>query len=344
MKTRFESLGIFLPEKIFSTEEIEVRMSNDLRLDLERKTGIKNRRICSENENSLTLALNAAKDCLKNSSYKASDLDIIINASITRDIGGNNITFEPPFSLFIKNELDAKYAINFDISNACAGMSSGVYVLDNMIKSGVVKNGMVVSGEHNTLVSETAMNQIKDIYDDKLASLTVGDCGAAFIMDKSTTDNEGIDLIEFLTMAEYAELCVAKPSSQMQFLVMYTKSKEMNAPHVIISLPQFMDDTLKKSGKKFTNDIFDYIIPHQISNKITKLYIDAISNYFSTEPLNMLSCYEKFGNTSSTSLFLALYENLKQGKIAKDSKILFISTASGITVGLISFIIGKMKI
>lgn len=119
--------------------------------------------------------MDAATDCLKNSRYEARDLDIIIYSGITQMKGSaNKFLYEPAMSLYIKNQLGAESAMNIDISNGCAGMLNGVYILDAMIKSGTVRNGMVVDGECITSAAEAAIKEIENVFDEQFASLTLG--------------------------------------------------------------------------------------------------------------------------------------------------------------------------
>ena len=90
VKTRFESVGLYTPEKILSTRDLLSQMETEPWFDLEDLTGIKNRRVRSESEDSYTLATAAAEDCLQNSRYKASERDVIIYSAITRFKGALN--------------------------------------------------------------------------------------------------------------------------------------------------------------------------------------------------------------------------------------------------------------
>jgi 3-oxoacyl-[acyl-carrier-protein] synthase-3 len=80
---RFESIGAQLPARRLSTDELMARTRHRTRIQLERLTGIHERRVVGPGEDSFTLAVGAALDCLSRSRYRASDLDVVINASIT---------------------------------------------------------------------------------------------------------------------------------------------------------------------------------------------------------------------------------------------------------------------
>ena len=343
IKSRFESIGLYLPERVVTTRELLSQMNKKPEFDFEKITGIKERRVLSDSENSLTLAIDAAKNCLKNSQYVIGDIDVIIYTSITRHVEGLKMLFDPPISLLIKKELGAHKAINFDISNACAGMITGAYALNSMIQSGIVKNGLIVSGESISHIANTAVKEIENPIDEQFASLTVGDSGAAIILDKSPNEDEGIDFIDLITFAEHAHLCYGMPSKQNPGIAMYTKSTEMHRV-AIDNWPILLEETLKKLGKDFHKEEYDFIILHQTSTRAIHAFMKAGEDHFRKEMPQSLFSVEKFGNTSSTSHFVVMYNGIKEKKIKKGSKIIFIPLASGMVIGCLSAIIGELKV
>ena len=73
---------------------------------------------------------------------------MLIVSSITRHVGGLRMQLEPPVSVSLKEALGARHAMSFDLSNACAGMMTGVFILNDLIRQGRIRRGMVVSGEY----------------------------------------------------------------------------------------------------------------------------------------------------------------------------------------------------
>lgn len=342
MKSRFESMGLYVPAKEVTTAELMDRLQSNtkLNIDFEEITGIRKRRWRSEDETSYSLAMNAARDCLRNSRYQARDLDIVISTSISRTLKPHTYCLDPALSVFIKKELGASGARNFDINNACAGMMTGAYLLNAMIKAGVVKNGMVVSGEAITPIAETAVHEISGPFDEQFASLTVGDAGSAFIMDASPDENEGIDFVELMTLAHYAQLVIGKPSEISGNPCMVARPKELHESLVYGSL--FLDGNLKKYKRRL--DEYTYVIVHQVTAKMAKLYLKVFGAVDNKEHLPTLMSAEDYGNTASTTLFLILYNGLKQQKIKKGDKILLISLASGACFGHLSFTMGGLEV
>ena len=355
LKSRFESMGCYMPVKVVTSKELMDKMETKPIFDLGDVTGIENRRYRSETEDSFQLGLAAAKDCLSHSKYKAKDIEVVIWTSITQLKNGSEFSYEPSMSLYIKNELGANAALNFDISNACAGMLTGVFILDNLIRGGIVKNGLVLSGECITHISDTALKEIKEPIDDQFASLTVGDSGAAVIMDQSPNEEEGLEVSEFLTMAEFADLCIGMPSALNPGIAMYAKAVELHAES-IKRVPRWLVEQLEKHEylvRKYKNitRTIDFVIPHQTALKFMLSAMKDIFAYAKTiekikdfEMPELLTYIQDFGNTSSTSHFVVLYHALKDKKVKPGNTVLLVPHASGITVGAFFLRLGNLEV
>jgi len=346
--TRFESIGRFLPSKIVSTRELIERMPFKPPFDLEDITGIKTRRVHDKTdgsfEDSFVLASEAAKDALSRSKYRAEDLDVIISGSIVRYKDGLTHHSEPPFALFLKRALGNAKALTFDVSNACAGMMSGIYVLDRMIKAGVVKNGLVVSGECITPIADTAVEEISQPFDSQFGSLTVGDAGVAVILDGEATDADKIHQIELMTCSEYSQLCIGMPSDQRPGAALYTNNHEMHKEDRLQLWPNFQADILSRFGSSFAEEKYDYIVHHQVSTKFIARIQKFSSKLLNTEMPESLSCVEQYGNTASTSHFVVLYDHLKDKKVKKGAKFLLVPAASGVVTGCLSATISSLEV
>lgn len=338
--TRFESMGVYLPEREVTTSELLESMETQPMFDLEKLTGIKSRRWRGEDEDCHTLALEAITRCLDNSRYAADEIDVIICTSITRFKDGLKFILEPCLSSYLKKHLGMRTdALNFDITNACAGMFTGVNILDQMIKSGAVKTGLIVSGECITPITETALKEICSPIDEQFASLTVGDSGAAVIMDASPSEEEGIDLLEIQTFAQFSDFCYGMPSDKNPGVAMYTKAMEIHAT-VIQRLPQTLSDFAVRhqvSGSDFT-----HVIPHQTSERAIRSALALCGETFGDIPHTCVAL-DRFGNTSSTSHFVVLDDYIKRGEIKSGDRILMLVLASGIVLGVASVKLGNLK-
>src|SRR5688572_14389920 len=179
--TIIESLGTYLPTHSVSTSEILNGCKTKIQFPLENITGIKHRRVAGEHEFSIDLAKNAVIDCLSKSKYAPADIDLLICCNISRYDAVGSMTFEPNTSIKLRKHFNFTNALVFDISNACAGMFTGIYIADALIKTGAIRRALIVSGEYITHLAYTAQKEIESFMDTRLACLTLGDAGAALI-------------------------------------------------------------------------------------------------------------------------------------------------------------------
>ncbi|MGW4364378.1 3-oxoacyl-ACP synthase III family protein [Nocardia takedensis] len=339
-QSRIEAIGIHLPEESVSTESLMERIDPDLRFDLERITGITHRRVhartAQRHEDSLSMAVAAARRCLENSRHGADDLDIIISTSITRTVEGVRFCFDPTLALHVGHAIGAGQARHFDITNACAGMSTGVLILHRMIAAGLVRRGLVVSGEQITPIAETAVSEISRKYDPHFAALTVGDAGAAVLIDDEGTEGDRIEIVDMMTSAEYAELCIGMPSDKNPGIAMYTDNRSMqNEDRYLQGISRF-GEVLRERGTTFADEAIDFVIHHQFSAPAIEAINALMAREYATAQPVSLTSLETLGNTASTSHFVVLHEHLRTGAIPRGSKVLIVPSASGIVMGTIS--------
>lgn len=255
---RFESIGAFVPPKVVSTPELMSMMVNPQPIDVVEITGILERRMLEDHESSLMAAEAAARNCLKNSRYNPEDIDVVISCSISRSMNAGRCQyFDPTISLALKKRLGLKRALTFDVSNACAGMMTAVHLVHEMIKAGVIKNGLVVSGEQISAIAITATREIENPWDPQFGSLTVGDSGAAVLLDDQGDENDHIDYIELTTCAEYSELCIGKPSDKTPQYGLYTNNPEMHKQDRLMMWPLFQKALMDKRNESFADMNFD---------------------------------------------------------------------------------------
>ena len=145
--SRFAAIGASIPQRRLTTEELMASTTYRTDIELEQLTGVRERHIVGAGQDSYTLALGAARDALAHADCAAADLDMLLVCSISRHVGGLPIQLEPPLNVALKAALGAERALGLDISNACAGMMTGVFILNDLIRQGRIRRGMVVSGE-----------------------------------------------------------------------------------------------------------------------------------------------------------------------------------------------------
>ena len=331
MKTVIESLGMYLPPRAVSTDEVIRGCAREIRFPLERFTGIRSRRMAGDGEFSLDLARKAALDCLGRSSYTPADIDLVISCSISRcDAAGFRFTFEPSTAIRLTRELGLSNARAFDVSSACTGMFTGVLVADTLIRRGTVRCALIVSGEHITPLTVTAQKVIEGFMDPRLACLTLGDAGAALVLASSPSEAVGFHDIELFTLGRYAPYCVAKATPDGP--VMFTDSVKITEIAVLPAVQNTVE-VLQRSGAALSS--MDHLILHQTSRTTLRDAARVINQLFpgASTGTNTVDNLAERGNTASTSHFVALMDHIENGRIASGDNVVFGISGSGQTLG-----------
>ncbi|MDN3667766.1 3-oxoacyl-[acyl-carrier-protein] synthase III C-terminal domain-containing protein [Echinicola jeungdonensis] len=204
--------------------------------------------------------------------------------------------------------------------------------MNTLLKSGAISRGMVASGENLTHVTNTAQKEIESFMDSRLACLTLGDAGAALILEQSESKETGFHEIELQTFGRYSEYCIVNVSQNGGWIM---QTDAVNLTEVgIKSGAQQSIQLLQKAG--WLPDRFQHLILHQTSKTSLKSARDEINKIFNHSILNdqnTINNLENRGNTASTSHFIALSDQIRNNKIKSGDKVIFGITASGLTTG-----------
>lgn len=330
---RVAGAGRHLPETRLTTDELMATTRHHTHIDLERLTGIHERRVSLGEEDSYTLASTAARNCLNNAGQDPADIDVVVSCSITKFRGGLTQWLEPTMSRAVARGIGANQAMTFDVSNACAGMLTGVTILNNWIRQGRVERGLVVSGEYISQLSHNAARHIRNIMSKELACLTLGDAGAALLLERAPAGSAGIELAGFTTVADYSRLCLAYPQGDDPGARMFTNSRAIQKA-AIANTPLLLHEVLDAVGISI-HDI-DHVITHQTSARAIRKGMARMAEWFGDRPRHdAVITVDRYGNTASTTHTVALIEELEAGRIAAGERIALLSLASGLEIGVV---------
>ncbi len=333
--TVIESIGIYLPPNEVSTKEVVKGCKKNLWFPLERMTGIKSRRMAGESEFSVELGKNAITECLAHSKYDRDDVEMVVCCNITRIVRKGVVSIEPNTSMQLRHDLGLKNAVVFDITNACTGMFTAISIIDSFIAAGVIRRGMVVSGEYITDITLTAQKEISEFLDPRLACLTVGDAGAALLLEAASTNEVGFHELEMYSLGKYSRMCVGRLTEE---------------PHggAIMHVPDPMEHTSVAVKHSVANAKFvfehspwkpeemDHLIMHQTSDRSLRDGKRAINKAYKKKICtdeNTINNLEKRGNTATTSHFVAVWDNILNSHINTGDNVVFGITGSGQTIG-----------
>jgi 3-oxoacyl-[acyl-carrier-protein] synthase-3 len=230
--------------------------------------------------------------------------------------------------------------MHFDVSNACAGMLTGVFLVHELVKRGKIRCGLVASGEHITGLSTNAARDVRSILSPQLASLTLGDAGAAVIVERAADGRPGIVLAGFTTLAEHSRLCLGLPAVHQPGAKMFTRARAIHDA-AIADAPPLIEQVLGRAGLAL-GDI-DWLIPHQTSVRAIRAGEKQLARRFGGGPKHLVITVDEYGNTASTTLFLALHRYLTEGRFETGDRIMLLSLASGLEVGVLLFVMDQLR-
>ncbi len=336
---RLESVGRCLPATRLTTDKLMASTRHHTRIDLERLTGIHERRVSDGHEHSLSLAASAAADCLSRSRHRPEDLELVVSCSITKYRDDLVQWLEPPMSVAVAESIGAVNAVTFDLSNACAGMLTGVFVVANRIRRGEIRRGMVVSGEYISQLGVNAAAHVRSLMSRELASLTLGDAGAAVIVERAPDGARGIEVAGFTTVSQHSRLCFAYPAKHDLGARMFTNARAIHRV-AIADMPFLFQETLEAAGLEI-GDI-DYVIPHQTSARAIRKGMGEVCEALGDTPRHQaVVTVDRYGNTASTTHFVALVEELRAGRLHAGDRVVLVALASGLEIGFVLFTVDE---
>ncbi len=311
-------VGEYLPKKILTNADLE-KMVDTSDEWITTRTGIKERRIASSHEAASDLAINAAKEALKDARLKPQGLDLIIIATITPDMQF------PSTACLVQANLGAKNAVCFDISAACAGFVYAIIVAQQFIARGTYKNALVVGTE--------VLSSITD-WEDRSTCVLFGDGAGAAVL--SEVKSGGILSTYFGSDGSMANLLMMPAAGSRNPATHKTIDKrlhyiKMEGNEIFKSAVKIMVDTaqivLKQAGLKCSD--VDLVIPHQANVRI----IMAMAKRLGLPSDRVFLNIEKYGNMSSASIATALCEAVKVGRIKKGDIISLDAFGAGLVWG-----------
>ncbi len=332
-RTRVAGAGRRLPTTHLTTDYLMATTRHHTHIDLERLTGIHERRVSVGDDDSYSLATAAAMDALTRAQRDAGSIDVVISCSITKLRDGLTQQMEPTMSSAVARAIGAEGAMTFDLSNACAGMLTGVTVANNWIRQGSVERALVVSGEYISQLGRNAARHIRNIMSKELASLTLGDAGAALLLERAPTGSEGIKFAGFTTVADYSRLCLAYPKGDEPAARMFTDARGIHRA-AMANTPLLLHEVLDTVGISL-HDI-DHVITHQTSARAIRKGMAKMSAYFGESPRHdAVITVDRYGNTASTTHTVALIEELESRHIRPGETVALIALASGLEIGIV---------
>lgn len=334
--TMIESLGVALPERFVSTQELVAGCRHSLDFDLEATTGISELPALPDGQFARDIAAQAVASCLSRSRYTASEVDLLISCTLLNHDQPRRVTLEPTTSSTLQRQFGFENALTFDVSCACAGLFVGLLVADSFLRSGSARTVLICSGEHVSHGWHLVQQIVKSGSDPHMPCLTIGDSGAALMLDAGSLPELGLRDLQLLTLGRYSNHCVAQPTPQAPGgYLMRTDTVRLALVTCREGMAHFERARAQAAGNPALGG-FDYFVPHQASSATLQGVMRDTNRRFGPDTLtedNTLNNLARRGNTITTTHFVAIYDAIRAGRVQNGDRLVLSTVASGATIG-----------
>jgi 3-oxoacyl-[acyl-carrier-protein] synthase-3 len=311
MYASFKSIGAYIPEEIRTNQWFVDRMDTTDEW-ITKRTGISERRIAKDTENTSDLGVNASLLAIKRANINVTDIDLVICATISPDY-----YCMPSTACLIADKLGIKNVMALDISAACTGFVYAIQTAKAFIESGMKKNVLIIGAEK--------LSNIVD-YTDRTTCMLFGDGAGAAIIGATQNKDEAILDIQCSADGGLKDLLLTPGVASNEATFMQMKGNE-TFKIAVRTLTNDVKDIMSKN--KLENNDIDLFIPHQANYRIIKAVGDALK----FEDSQKVVTVAKYGNTSSASIPMAMNDVYESGRLKTGDMMLLDAFGGGLTWG-----------
>src|SRR3990167_8575268 len=312
--------GSYLPERVLSNHDLEKLIDTSDEWIITR-TGMKERRIAKDDEFTSDMGTTVAKLALNNAKLSPEQIDFILVATLTPDY------LFPSTACLIQSAIGAKHASGVDIQAACTGFLYLLSIAKAFVESGQYKNILVVAAEKLSSIADYKDRSTCILFGDGAAAAVVSAEGKGLTIENIRLGADG-DLANLITMPAGGCRQPASLDSVSNGMHYIKMAGNEVFKHAVRRMESACKECLEAAGLLETE--ISWLIPHQANLRI----IDAIAKRFEHLPNERIfKTVHKYGNTSASSIGIALDELLKQSCLQSGERILLTAFGAGLTWG-----------
>jgi len=310
-------IGHYLPERIMTNAEME-RLIDTTDEWIVTRTGIRERRIAAPEQASSDLAIEAAREAMADAGVTAQDLDLIIVGTATPDM------LFPATACLLQDRLGAKRAGAFDLSAACSSWVYAAAVAHGYVSAGLADTVLVVGAETLSKITNYKDRSTCVLFGDSAGAAVIrpADPGTGFLSFYLGADGAGGELIILPGGGSRLPASYETVERGQHYLQMNGREVYKFAVRVI---PRAIEEAAERAGLGL--DEIDWFIPHQANIRI----IDAAAERLGQPREKFYVNVERFGNTSSASVPVALYEAVRSGRLQPGQLAVLVAFGGGLT-------------
>jgi 3-oxoacyl-[acyl-carrier-protein] synthase III len=315
-----QSVGHGLPTQTMTNDELSKFVdTNDEWIT--QRTGIRERRVCSGEEGTFSLALDAARQAFERSGLKEDEVDMVVVGTVSGDYPW------PSTACYVQDQLGLTRAGAYDVQAACAGFIYSLASASAMVESGMIRNAIVVGVDALT-------KQV--CWEDRTTCVLFGDAAGAVVISGVEDSERGVIKTVMLSDGSgarhiYNDLGGTKYRPKTPEFEERVYGIKMNGAEVYRFAVAAMGDACEKVLTQAGIDAseVDLFVPHQANLRI----IDSAAKRFNFPPEKVFVNVDKYGNTSGGSIPLALYEAAETGQLKPGMLVLTVGFGAGLVWG-----------
>jgi len=308
---------MYVPERILTNDDLSKWVDTTDEWIFSR-TGIRERRIAAPGELASDMGAKASIKALENSGIAASEIDLILVATVTGDAAF------PSTACYIQHKIGATRAAAMDLQAACSGFIYGLVVAEQFLRSGVYKNILLVGTER--------LSSIVD-WTDRATCVLFGD-GAGAVLLSSRAGHGGMLSFDLGANGDHhamlklnhihREIRFGEPPVPMQQPCIHMTGKEV-FKQAVNAMAKSANKVMEEARLKVTD--LRLVITHQANSRI----IEALAEKLSVPSEKCFTNVHRYGNISAACIPVAMHEASQQIEFKRGDKILLVAFGGGLT-------------
>jgi 3-oxoacyl-[acyl-carrier-protein] synthase-3 len=311
--------GFYAPSRVMTNAELE-RIVDTSDEWITSRTGIKERRIASDEETNSFMSARAGRAALEKAHLRAQDVQLVIVGTCSPDY------LFPATACLVQTELGATRAGAFDVEAACTSFITALAIARGMIVSGAIQNALVIGAERLSRLLN---------WKDRTTCVLFGDGAGAVVLEASNA-SVGIESTVLHGDGSKGEMLMVQAGASKRPASAETIERgqhfiTMAGGEVfklaVKSMADAAEEAIAEAG--LTLDDIDLLIPHQANVRI----IDGVAKRLHFPPEKVFVNIQRYGNTSAASIPIAICEAESTGRLRKGDKVLLVAFGGGFTWG-----------
>lgn len=320
MRAIISAVGHFAPEQRLTNLDLE-KMVDTSDEWITSRSGIKERRILGSGKGTSFMAVKAAEAALSQRGIPASDIDVIIAATVTPDM------VFPATAALIQRALGATKSWGYDLGAGCAGFLCALSTGAQFIETGKYFRVLVIGADKMSAILN---------YEDRNSCVLFGDGAGAVLLEPAPDEDLGIEDFLMRMDGEGERFLYMPAGGSLQPATMETVEKKMHFlvqdgkpvfKAAVNGMAEVCIDILKRNG--LSGDDVDLLIPHQANLRI----IEATAQRLKLPSEKVVVNIETYGNTTAATIPMAMSEAYRDGRLKKGDRVLLVAFGTGFIWG-----------